>query len=78
MKANSIKLITLISKKILLQKKILKYTEMIKDIDDIIITDINTHSNLTDFEQIFNKLIVDFKPILTDDEDESNSNDKMI
>jgi hypothetical protein len=78
MKANSIKLITLISKKILLQKKILKYNEMIKDIDDIIITDINTHSNLTDFEQIFNKLIVDFKHVLVDDEDESNSNDKMI
>ncbi len=78
MKAISIKLITLISKKILLQKKILKYNEMIKDIDDIIITDINTHSNLTDFEQIFSKLIVDFKHVLVDDEDESNSNDKMI
>jgi hypothetical protein len=36
MRTNSIKLITLVTKKIMLQKKILKYNEMIEDIDELI------------------------------------------
>jgi hypothetical protein len=41
MKTNSKKIITLAAKKIMLQKKILKYQEMIKDIDEAIEDDIN-------------------------------------
>ena len=76
MKTNSIKLITLVSKKIILQKKILNYQEMIKDIDELIEQDVNNKSNLEDFELIFKKLITDFKDILIDDEDEQE--DKII
>ena len=76
MKTNSIKLITLVSKKIILQKKRLNYQEMIKDIDELIEQDVNNKSNLEDFELIFKKLITDFKDILIDDEDEQE--DKMI
>ena len=75
MKTNSIKLITLVSKKIMLQKKIFKYNEMITDIDELINEDINNKSNLEDFELIFKKLITDFKDILLDDEE---SNNKII
>jgi hypothetical protein len=75
MKTNSIKLITLVSKKIMLQKKIFKYNEMITDIDELINEDINNKSNLEDFELIFKKLITDFKDILLDEDEESN--DKM-
>ena len=76
MKTNSIKLITLVTKKIMLQKKILNYQEMIKDIDELIDEDVNNKSNLEDFELIFKKLINDFKDILIDD-DELLSNNKM-
>ena len=77
MKINSIKLITLVTKKIMLQKKILKYQEMIKDIDELIEQDVNNKSNLEDFELIFKKLINDFKDILIDD-DEDEQEDNMI
>jgi hypothetical protein len=43
MKTNSIKLITLVSKKLMLQKKILNYNEMIKDIDILIESDVNNN-----------------------------------
>jgi hypothetical protein len=72
MKTNSIKLITLVAKKIMLQKKILNYQQMVKDIDELINEDINNSSNLEDFEVIFKKLIFDFKDILLDDEEPNN------
>ncbi len=73
MRTNSIKLITLVTKKIMLQKKILKYNEMIEDIDELIETDINNKSSFEDFELIFKKLAHDFRDILDDDEDGENS-----
>ena len=69
MKTNSIKIITLAAKKIMLQKKILKYKDMIKDIDEAIEDDINYKSNFEDFELLFKKLVFDFKHLLNDDED---------
>ncbi len=71
MKSNSIKLITLVCKKIMLQKKIMKYNEMIQDIDELIIDDINNKSNLEDFEIIFKTLIHTYSDILNDDADET-------
>ena len=76
MKSNSIKLITLVCKKIMLQKKIIKYNEMIQDIDELIIDDINNKSNLEDFEIIFKTLIHTYSDILNDDADEA-VNEKM-
>ena len=70
MKTNSIKIITLAAKKIMLQKKILKYQEMLKDIDEVIEDDITYKSNFEDFDLIFKKLVFDFKDILHDDDDE--------
>ena len=56
----------------MLQKKILNYQQMVKDIDELINEDINNSSNLEDFEVIFKKLIFDFKDILLDDEEPNN------
>ena len=53
MKTNSIKLVTLVCKKLMLQKKILKYNEMLKDVEELIESDINNKSNFEDFELIF-------------------------
>ena len=55
MKTNSIETITLAAKKIMLQKKILKYQEMIKDIDEAIEDDINYKSDFEYFEELFKK-----------------------
>jgi len=57
----------------MLQKKILKYQEMIKDIDEAIEDDINYKSNFEDFELLFKKLVIDFKHLLNDDEDMQES-----
>lgn len=76
MRTNSIKIITLASKKIMLQKKILKYQEMIKDIDEAIEEDITYKSDFEDFEIIFKKLVSDFNNVLNDDVDDKISNNK--
>jgi hypothetical protein len=68
MKLNSIKLIILVAKKIMLQKKIIKYNDMIKDIDELIDDDINFKSNMDDFEILFKKLVSDFGECLDEDE----------
>ena len=60
----------------MLQKKIMKYNEMIQDIDELIIDDINNKSNLEDFEIIFKTLIHTYSDILNDDADEA-VNEKM-
>ncbi len=78
MKTNSIKIITLAAKKIMLQKKILKYQELIKDIDEAIEHDINYKSNFEDFEILFKKLVFDFKHLLNDDEDMQSGNNNNI
>ena len=82
MRTNSIKIITLAAKKIMLQKKILKYKDMIKDIDEAIEDDINYKSDFEDFDILFKKLVLDFKHLLNDDEDmevenKEISNNKM-
>ena len=76
MRTNSIKIITLASKKIMLQKKILKYQEIIKEIDEAIEEDINYKSDFEDFEIIFKKLVLDFNHLLNDDKDNSKIENK--
>jgi hypothetical protein len=77
MKTNSIKIITLAAKKIMLQKKILKYQEMIKDIDETIEDDITHKSDFEDFEILFKKLVIDFEHLLNEDVEIIKVNDRM-
>lgn len=77
MRTNSIKIITLAAKKIMLQKKILKFQEMIKDIDEAIEDDINHKSDFEDFEELFKKLAMDYKHVLNDDDEKLENNNKM-
>ena len=78
MKTNSIKTITLAAKKIMLQKKRLKYQEMIKDIDEAIEDDITYKSDFEDFEELFKKLVTDYKHVLNDDEKLENNNKMQV
>ena len=78
MRTNSIKTITLAAKKIMLQKKILKYHKMIKDIDETIEYDINYKSDFEDFEELFKKLVSDYKHVLNDDEKLENNNKMQV
>ena len=78
MKTNSIKTITLAAKKIMLQKKILKYQEMIKDIDEAIEDDITYKSDFEDFEELLKKLASDYKHVLNDDEKLENNNKMQV
>ena len=77
MKTNSIKLITLVCKKLMLQKKILKYNEMLKDVEELLESDINNKSNFEDFELIFKKLVNDFHNILDNEEEDKYEKSKM-
>ena len=52
----------------ILQKKIIKYHDMIKDIDELIDDDVNFKSNMDDFEILFKKLVSDFGECLDEDE----------
>jgi hypothetical protein len=78
-KDSSFKLITMISRKIILEKRITKYKAIIEDIDDYLHDNLTSSNNIKDFEMIFNKLKVDYKSkiIDTSDEDEDNDNKKM-
>ena len=62
----------------MLQKKILKYQEMIKDIDEAIEDDINYKSDFEDFEELFKKLASDYKHLLNDDETLENNNKMQV
>ena len=74
MRTNSIKTITLAAKKIMLQKKILNFQKLIKDIDEAIEEDITYKSDFEDFERLYEKLIIDFHDILNDKDKNKNNN----
>ncbi len=83
-KDTSIKLIVMISRKIILQKRIVKYQAIIEDINEYIEEHLESKKQLKDFENIFNKLKTEYKHKLidTDDEedddnDDNDDNDKM-
>jgi len=78
-KDKSIKLIAMISKKIILEKRITKYQAIIEDIDEYVQDNLNSTKNIKDFEGIFNKLKSEYKSKLVDtseEDEEDNENDK--
>ena len=70
MKNSSFKLIAMISKKIILEKRITKYQSIIEDIDEYVQDHLNSTKNIKDFEGIFNKLKSEYKSKLVDTSDE--------
>ena len=82
MKDSSIKLMVMIARKIILQKRMVKYQAVIEDINEYLEDHLKSTKQLKDFEQIFNKLKTEYKHKLidTDDEDDDENltnNDKM-
>jgi anionic cell wall polymer biosynthesis LytR-Cps2A-Psr (LCP) family protein len=78
-KDKSIKLIAMISKKIILEKRITKYQAIIEDINEYVQDNLNSTKNIKDFENIFNKLKSEYKSKLVDtseEDEEDNENDK--
>jgi hypothetical protein len=82
-KDSSFKLIAMISRKIILEKRISKYQAIIEDIDEYLQDHLNSTKNIKDFEGIFNKLKSEYKSKLVDtsdegeDEDNDDENEKM-
>ena len=77
-KDKSIKLIAMISKKIILEKRITKYQAIIEDINEYVQDNLNSTKNIKDFENIFNKLKSEYKSKLVDtseEDEEDNEND---
>ncbi len=77
-KDSSFKLIAMISRKIILEKRISKYQAILEDIDEYIQDNINSTKQIKDFEGIFNKLKTEYKNKLidtSDDEEEEEEDD---
>ena len=74
-KDKSIKLIAMMSKKIVLQKRIVKYQEIIEDIDEYLDENLQSTKNIKDFQNIFDKLKTEYKNKLVDTSDEDEDND---
>ena len=77
-KDKSIKIIAMVSKKIILQKKILKYQEIIEDIDEYLDENLESSRNISDFQNIFNKLKTEYKNKLVDTDDEDEDDNDII
>ena len=76
-KDSSFKLIAMISRKIILEKRISRYQAIIEDIDEYIQDHLNSTKNIKDFQNIFDKLKTEYKNKLVDtsDEEEEDDND---
>lgn len=76
-KDSSIKLIAMLSKKVVLQKRIVKYQAIIEDIDEYVEDHLHSTKNIKDFQKIFDKLKTEYKDKLVDtsEEDEDDDND---
>jgi hypothetical protein len=74
-KDSSIKLIAMLRKKVVLQKRIVKYQAIIEDIDEYVEDHLQSTKNIKDFQSIFDKLKTEYKNKLvdTDDEDEDDN-----
>ena len=79
-KNSSFKLIAMLARKIILEKRITKYQAIIEDIDEYVQDNLNSTKNIKDFEGIFNKLKSEYKNKLIDtseeDDEKDNENDK--
>ena len=84
-KDTSIKLMVMIARKIILQKRIVKYQANIEDIDEYVEDHLQSTKNIKDFQSIFDKLKTEYKHKLidtsddedNDDNDDNDNNDKM-
>jgi hypothetical protein len=75
-KDSSIKLIAMLSKKVILQKRIVKYQAIIEDIDEYVEDHLQSTKNISDFQNIFDKLKTEYKNKLVDtDDEEEDDND---
>ena len=76
-KDSSIKLIAMLSKKVVLQKRIVKYQAIIEDIDEYVEDHLQSTKNIKDFQNIFDKLKTEYKNKLVDtsDEEEDDNDD---
>ncbi len=79
-KNSSFKLIAMLARKIILEKRITKYQAIIEDIDEYLQDHLNSTKNIKDFENIFNKLKSEYKSKLVDtseeEDEEDNKNDE--
>jgi len=78
-KNSSFKLIAMLARKIILEKRITKYQAIIEDINEYVQDNLNSTKNIKDFENIFNKLKSEYKSKLVDtseEDEEDNENDK--
>ena len=78
-KNSSFKLIAMLARKLILEKRISKYQAIIEDIDEYVQDNLNSTKNIKDFENIFNKLKSEYKNKLIDtseeEDEEDNEND---
>jgi anionic cell wall polymer biosynthesis LytR-Cps2A-Psr (LCP) family protein len=78
-KDHSIKLIAMLARKILLQKRIVKYQQIIEVIDEYVDDHLESSRNIKDFQLIFDKLKSEYKHHLIDtseeEDDDDNDND---
>ena len=74
-KDSSIKLIAMLSKKVVLQKRIVKYQAIIEDIDEYVEDHLQSTKNIKDFQHIFDKLKTEYKNKLVDTSDEEDDED---
>ena len=77
-KDSSIKLIAMLSKKVVLQKRIVKYQAIIEDIDEYVEDHLQSTKNIKDFQSIFDKLKTEYKNKLVDTSDEEEDDDNDI
>jgi type III secretory pathway component EscR len=77
-KDSSIKLIAMLSKKVILQKRIVKYQAIIEDIDEYVEDHLQSTKNIKDFQSIFDKLKTEYKNKLVDTSDEEEDDDNDI
>ena len=77
-KDSSIKLIAMLSKKVVLQKRIVKYKAIIEDIDEYVEDHLQSTKNIKDFQSIFDKLKTEYKNKLVDTSDEEEDDDNDI
>ena len=74
-KDKSIKLIAMLARKIILEKRITKYQAIIEDIDEYVQDNLNSTKNIKDFKNIFKKLKSEYKNKLIDTSEEEDEED---
>ncbi len=79
-KNSSFKLIAMLARKMILEKRITKCQAIIEDIDEYLQDNLNSTKNIKDFENIFHKLKSEYKKNLIDtseeDDEKDNENDE--